>query len=229
MYEYPAAAVGESEWGSCNFHALPRRIRCFLQSAADYWLRTFHADGLRMDAVSRLIYWQGDPARGVNGSTLEFLKNMNQGCSSATHRHADCRGLHNFEKVTAPVEYGGLGFDYKWDLGWMNDTLDYFKKHRRTQIQPGQADFLDDVFLAGALHPAVPALDAQSALSAGRWHAVQSTSRHVPQRYYKNTPLRPQRFELTLPLSELLRARVTREIALRSYIWPTKYSTLRGI
>ena len=104
-------------------------IRCFLQSAADYWLRTFHADGLRMDAVSRLIYWQGDPARGVNGSTLEFLKNMNQGLQQ---RHPTAMLIAedstNFEKVTAPVEYGGLGFDYKWDLGWMNDTLDYFKK-----------------------------------------------------------------------------------------------------
>lgn len=65
--------------GQLQFHALPRRNPLLLQSAADYWLRTFHADGLRMDAVSRLIYWQGDPARGVNGSTLEFLKNMNQG------------------------------------------------------------------------------------------------------------------------------------------------------
>ena len=61
LYEYPAAAVGESEWGSCNFMHSRGEIRCFLQSAADYWLRTFHADGLRMDAVSRLIYWQGDP------------------------------------------------------------------------------------------------------------------------------------------------------------------------
>ena len=129
LYEYPAAAVGESEWGSCNFMHSRGEIRCFLQSAADYWLRTFHADGLRMDAVSRLIYWQGDPARGVNGSTLEFLKNMNQGLQQ---RHPTAMLIAedstNFEKVTAPVEYGGLGFDYKWDLGWMNDTLDYFKK-----------------------------------------------------------------------------------------------------
>ena len=86
-------------------------------------------DGLRMDAISRMIYWQGDPARGVNGSTLEFLKNMNQGLQQ---RHPTAMLIAedstNFEKVTAPVEYGGLGFDYKWDLGWMNDTLDYFKK-----------------------------------------------------------------------------------------------------
>lgn len=137
LYEYPAAAVGQSEWGSCNFMHSRGEIRCFLQSCADYWLRVFHADGLRMDAVSRLIYWQGDPARGVNGSTLEFLKGMNQGLQQ---RHPTAvliaEDSSNYPKVTAPVEYGGLGFDYKWDLGWMNDTLDYFKKtpeERRAQ------------------------------------------------------------------------------------------------
>ena len=129
LYEYPAASVGQSEWGSCNFMHSRGEIRCFIQSGADYWLRVFHADGLRMDAVSRLIYWQGDPNRGVNGSTLEFLKGMNAGLQQ---RHPTAMLIAedstNFPKVTAPVEYGGLGFDYKWDLGWMNDTLDYFKK-----------------------------------------------------------------------------------------------------
>ena len=129
LYEYPAASVGQSEWGSCNFMHSRGEIRCFIQSCADYWLRVFHADGLRMDAVSRLIYWQGDPNRGFNGSTLEFLKGMNAGLQQ---RHPTAiliaEDSTNFPKVTAPVEYGGLGFDYKWDLGWMNDTLDYFKK-----------------------------------------------------------------------------------------------------
>ena len=124
-----AAAVGQCEWGSCNFMHSRGEIRCFIQSCADYWLRVFHADGLRMDAVSRLIYWQGDPNRGVNGSTLEFLKGMNAGLQQ---RHPTAiliaEDSTSFPKVTAPVEYGGLGFDYKWDLGWMNDTLDYFKK-----------------------------------------------------------------------------------------------------
>ena len=59
----------------------------------------------------------------------------------------------NFEKVTAPVEYGGLGFDYKWDLGWMNDTLDYFKKtpeERKSQYL-GKLTFLDDVLSGGSI------------------------------------------------------------------------------
>lgn len=129
LYEYPAGDVGQSEWGSCNFIHSRGEVRCFLQSCADYWLRVYHADGLRMDAVSRLIYWQGDPARGVNGTTLEFLKGMNQGLQQ---RHPTAiliaEDSTSYPKVTAPVEFGGLGFDYKWDLGWMNDTLDYFKK-----------------------------------------------------------------------------------------------------
>ena len=129
LYEYPHQDVGFSEWGSCNFMHSRGEIRCFIQSCADYWLRVFHADGLRMDAVSRLIYWQGDPNRGVNGSTLDFLKGMNCGLQQ---RHPTAiliaEDSTSFPKVTAPVEYGGLGFDYKWDMGWMNDTLDYFKK-----------------------------------------------------------------------------------------------------
>lgn len=126
LYEYPHSAVGESEWGSYNFIHSRREVRCFLQSAADYWLTEFHFDGLRMDAVSRLIYWQGDPARGVNGDTLEFLKNMNRGLKT---RHPSALLIAEdstaYPGVTRPVDEGGLGFDYKWDLGWMHDTLEF--------------------------------------------------------------------------------------------------------
>ena len=62
LYEYPNSAVGVSEWGSCNFMHSRGEVRSFLQSAANYWLSEFHMDGLRMDAISRAIYWQGDPA-----------------------------------------------------------------------------------------------------------------------------------------------------------------------
>ena len=79
-----------------------------------------------MDAVSRLIYWQGDPARGVNGDTLEFLKNMNRGLKA---RHPSALLIAEdstaYPGVTRPVDDGGLGFDYKWDLGWMHDTLEF--------------------------------------------------------------------------------------------------------
>lgn len=128
LYEYPNSAVGESEWGSCNFMHSRGEVRSFLQSAANYWLSEFHFDGLRMDAVSRAIYWQGDPARGVNGGAVDFLRNMDRGLKQ---RHPTAilaaEDSTSFPGVTAPVDQGGLGFDYKWDMGWMNDTLDYFR------------------------------------------------------------------------------------------------------
>lgn len=119
----------QNEWGSCNFHYGRGAVRSFLQSCADYWLRVFHADGLRMDAVSRLIYRQGDPGRGIHEEGLAFLREMNRGLQQ---RHPTAvliaEDSSAYPRVTAPVEQGGLGFDYKWDLGWMNDTLDYFRK-----------------------------------------------------------------------------------------------------
>lgn len=128
LYEYPSSDVGTSEWGSYNFIHSRGEVCSFLQSAANYWLKEFHFDGIRMDAISRAIYWQGEPARGVNGNTVNFIKNMNSGLHKL-HPTAIliAEDSTSYPKITAPVEYDGLGFDYKWDLGWMNDTLNYFK------------------------------------------------------------------------------------------------------
>ncbi len=128
LYEFPHDDVGYSEWGSKNFIHSRGEVASFLQSAASYWMDLYHFDGLRMDAVSRLIYWQGDENRGENERAIAFIRQMNQGLKAL---HPDCMLIAEdstaYPKVTAPVENGGLGFDYKWDLGWMNDTLDYFK------------------------------------------------------------------------------------------------------
>lgn len=128
LYEYPHSDVGDSEWGSRNFMHSRGEVRSFLQSAAEYWLNEYHIDGLRMDAISRAIYWQGMPERGVNSNAVEFLRYMNQGLKE---RHPSvilaAEDSTSFPGVTKPVEEGGLGFDYKWDMGWMNDTLDYFR------------------------------------------------------------------------------------------------------
>ena len=130
LYEYPHRDVGESEWGSYNFMHSRREVACFLQSAANYWLTEYHFDGLRMDAVSRLIYWQGDEKRGVNGITLDFLKNMNKGLHQL-HPTAILIAEDStaYPGVTKDIDEGGIGFDYKWDLGWMHDTLEYMKCH----------------------------------------------------------------------------------------------------
>ena len=128
LYEYPHRDVGASEWGTCNFIHSRGEVCSFLQSSANYWLKEYHFDGLRMDAISRAIYWQGNPARGVNSCAINFIRNMNDGLHKL-HPTAMIIAEDStaYPKVTAPVEYNGLGFDYKWDLGWMNDTLEYFK------------------------------------------------------------------------------------------------------
>ena len=128
LYEYPHRDVGESEWGSCNFMHSRGEVRSFLQSSAYYWLKEFHMDGLRMDAVSRLIYWQGMPERGENAEGIQFLRFMNAGLKERIPQAIlIAEDSSSFPGVTLPAEKGGLGFDYKWDLGWMNDTLSYFQ------------------------------------------------------------------------------------------------------
>lgn len=129
LYEYPPSDVSDSEWGSCNFIFARREVACFMQSAANYWLTEYHFDGLRMDAISRVIYWMGNELRGVNETAVAFLKKMNAGIHKL-HPTAMliAEDSTSFPGCTKPAEEGGLGFDYKWDLGWMNDTLDYFKK-----------------------------------------------------------------------------------------------------
>lgn len=136
LYEYPNGDVGNSEWGSCNFMHSRGEVRSFLQSAADYWLEEFHFDGLRMDAISNLIYWQGNPARGENKSAVQFLQNMNRGLKekypSVLLIAEDSTARPD---ITAPVAAGGLGFDYKWDMGWMNDTLSYFQSSPAERVE----------------------------------------------------------------------------------------------
>lgn len=139
LYEYPHQDVGRSEWGSCNFIHSRGEVRSFLQSCASYWMEEYHVDGLRMDAISNMIYWQGDKARGVNKNAVEFLQYMNQGLKE---RHPGillaAEDSTSYGKVTKASWEGGLGFDYKWDMGWMNDTLDYFRT--------------DPLFRGGAYH-----------------------------------------------------------------------------
>lgn len=128
LYEYPNPDVKNSEWGSCNFMHSRGEVRSFLQSAAYFWLKEFHFDGLRFDAVRNLIYWHGDVARGENKMTIDFIKTMNCGLKG---RIPDAiliaEDSSAYPGVTKPVFAGGLGFDLKWDLGWMNDTLNYFR------------------------------------------------------------------------------------------------------
>lgn len=128
LYEFPDDEAAYNEWGSRNFMHSKGEVRSFIQSAADLWLSVYHFDGLRMDAVRNMIYWNGREYLGENRYAIQFLKDMNCGLKA---RHPSvilaAEDSSSHPKVAAPVFDGGLGFDYKWDLGWMHDTLEYFQ------------------------------------------------------------------------------------------------------
>lgn len=127
LYEYNNDAMSHSEWGSCNFNFYRAEVQTFILSSANFWLEKYHIDGIRMDAIGNIIYWQGDQNRGVNNGACDFVRKIN-GTLSKLHKGVMliAEDSTSFPKVTAPVEYGGLGFTYKWDMGWMNDTLRFF-------------------------------------------------------------------------------------------------------
>lgn len=125
------------QWGTLLFDYGRAEVRSFLISNAVYWLKEFHADGLRVDAVSCMLYhdfcrseWRPNIyGNHDNLEAIDFLKKLNV----AVHR--ECPGCliiaeesTAFPKITEPVNCGGLGFDYKWNMGFMNDTLFYFEK-----------------------------------------------------------------------------------------------------
>ena len=128
LYEHPTDDIGYNEWGSRNFIHSRGEVQSFIQSAANYWLSVYHFDGLRMDAIRNMIYWNGEEGRGENLKAIGLLKSMNSGLKE---RHPSAiiaaEDSSSYPKVTARVFDGGLGFDYKWDLGWMHDTLEYFQ------------------------------------------------------------------------------------------------------
>lgn len=130
MYEYSNPDDANSEWGTANFDLWKEEVRSFLMSAANYWLSEYHMDGLRMDAISNAIFWKGNKDRGVNEGACDFMKRMNFMLNEAHQGKIMliAEDSTDFPNVTKGTLDGGLGFDYKWDLGWMNDTLEYLKR-----------------------------------------------------------------------------------------------------
>lgn len=129
VYEYKDENNANSQWGTCNFDLCSEEVRSFLMSSVAFWLEHYHIDGIRLDAVSNMIYWGGNKERGVNEGALAFVRRLNY----LIHQQYPtvmmiAEDSSDYPGVTKSDLDGGLGFDYKWDLGWMNDTLAYYSR-----------------------------------------------------------------------------------------------------
>lgn len=141
LYSHADPRLGEQpQWGTRVFNFGRNEVRNFLLSNALFWLRTYHVDGLRVDAVSSMLYlnfgreeseWLTNEEGGhENLDAIRFLRDFNV----AVHREAPgaitiAEEASAWPGVSLPVDAGGLGFTLKWNMGWMNDTLAYLRAH----------------------------------------------------------------------------------------------------
>ena len=139
LYEHEDPRQGlHPHWNTCIFNMSRHEVSNFLLANALYWFDKMHIDGLRVDAVASMLYlnygrnegeWIPNQYGGVdNLESVEFFKHLN----SVTHRMFPgilmiAEESTAYPGITHPVDAGGLGFDLKWNMGWMNDTLQYFK------------------------------------------------------------------------------------------------------
>lgn len=164
LYEYSYEQDRENhQWGTANFDLGKGVTRSFLLSNLKYWLEYFHFDGIRVDALSYLLYWRGETDEDkINHAAIDFIKRVN------AMVHTDYKGVlmiaedsSSFPKVTHPLEDGGIGFDMKWDLGWMNDTLKFverpaiYRKYHSNEITFGMYYNQNEQFLLPLSHDEV--------------------------------------------------------------------------
>ncbi|MCI6329776.1 MAG: alpha-amylase family glycosyl hydrolase, partial [Erysipelotrichaceae bacterium] len=148
-----------SQWGSVLFDLGKDPVRSFLMSAMNYFATEFHFDGIRMDAVSNIIFYDGNKDLGENHGAIEFLKRTN---SYLHNRHSSLMMIaedsSDYYGVTKPLDQYGLGFDYKWDLGWMNDTLKYYhlypiyNKYDHNKLTFSKAYYFNENFILPFSH-----------------------------------------------------------------------------
>ncbi|WP_394298175.1 1,4-alpha-glucan branching protein GlgB [Streptomonospora alba] len=139
-YEHPDPRRGEHpDWDTLIFDYGRTEVRNFLIANALYWLEEFHIDGLRVDAVASMLYldysreggdWAPNEHGGrENADALELLKELN---ATAYRRNPGIIMVAEestaWPGVSRPIEHGGLGFGFKWNMGWMHDTLEYVKR-----------------------------------------------------------------------------------------------------
>ncbi|MFX3624912.1 MAG: 1,4-alpha-glucan branching enzyme [Ectobacillus sp.] len=128
-YEYEDIYARENPvWGTANFDLGKPEVRSFLISNALFWMKYYHVDGFRVDAVANMLYWNAGGHFGKNGYAVSFLQQLNEAVFKADpHILMVAEDSTDWPLVTAPTYEGGLGFNYKWNMGWMNDILKYME------------------------------------------------------------------------------------------------------
>ncbi len=129
VYESNQIENRESQWDTYLFDYSKPEVMSYMLSCAFYYLKEFHVDGIRFDAISNMIYKDGNKNNGLQLPNINWMKKTNNILSFHFPTvMLIAEDSSDFPNVTKPTFENGLGFDYKWDLGWMNDTLKYLKE-----------------------------------------------------------------------------------------------------
>jgi 1,4-alpha-glucan branching enzyme len=195
LYNHADPRQGEHpDWGTLIFNYGRCEVLGFLINSALAWCRRFHIDGLRVDAVASMLYlnysrpaneWVPNPYGGKeNLEALHFLRTLNETL------HRECPGVITLAEEStswggvtrSPQDQGGLGFDFKWNMGWMHDTLAYFqqdplfRKHHQDKLTFGMLYQYSEVFCNAFSHDEVVHGKGAMLQKMGSWHLHDKAS-----------------------------------------------------
>ena len=194
LYEHADPRQGaHMDWGTLIFNYGRNEVRCFLVANALAWLDRYHLDGLRVDAVASMLYLDYSRAEGQwipnkyggreNLEAIDFLRRVNDVV------HENYPGVvtiaeesTSFPKVSRPTHEGGLGFDYKWNMGWMHDTLRYFSKEginrkwHQNDLTFGMLYQYAENFISVFSHDEVVHGKASLLFKMGAWHIPEKAA-----------------------------------------------------
>ncbi len=194
LYEHADPRQGaHMDWGTLIFNYGRNEVRCFLIANALAWLDRYHLDGLRVDAVASMLYLdysrkegQWIPNRHGGRENLEAIAFLRQ-TNDLVHRYHPGVAMiaeesTSFGGVSKPTAEGGLGFDYKWNMGWMHDTLRYFSKepivrrHHQNDLTFGMLYQYAENFVTVLSHDEVVHGKASMLFKMGAWHIAEKAA-----------------------------------------------------